>query len=102
MIDQHSSLSLPFENPGMEVIFHRWKKDLTRYGKLYKHYLVVPVVESRNLISDRITLETKSTKKYENEGGLQSHRYQRTVEREARENYGNSDANSQVPAVRHQ
>jgi hypothetical protein len=91
MIDQHSSLSLPFENPGMEVIFHRWKKDLTRYDILYKHYPVVPVMESRNLISD-ITLETQSTKKYEtegglqsqpsSEGGLQSQRYQRTVERE--------------------
>lgn len=88
MIDQHSSLSLPFENPGMEVIFHRWKKDMTRYSKLYKHYPVVPVAESRNLISDTgITLETKSTKKYETEGGLQTQsppkgRYQRTVERE--------------------
>lgn len=83
MIDQHSSLSLPFENPGTEVIFHRWKKDLTRYDKLYKHYPVVPVLEYQNLISDTgITLETKSTKKYETEGGLQSHNYKRTFERE--------------------
>lgn len=82
MIDQHSSLSLPFENPGMEVIFHRWKKDLTRYDILYKHYPVVPVMESRNLIRDTgNTLKTKSTKKYKTEGGLQSHHYQRTVER---------------------
>jgi hypothetical protein len=83
MIDQHSSLSLPFENPGMEVIFHRWKKDLTRYDKLYKHYPVVPVMEPLHPISDTgITLETKNTKKYKTEGGLQSYHYQRTVDRE--------------------
>ena len=86
MIDQHSSLSLPFENPGREVIFHRWKKDLTRYDKLYKHYPVVPVMEARNIISDTgITLETKPVKKYVTEGGVQSHPlrgYIRTIERE--------------------
>ncbi len=42
MIDQHSSLSMPFENPGREVIFHRWKKDMVRYDKLYSHYPVTP------------------------------------------------------------
>lgn len=83
MIDQHSSLSLPFENPGMEVIFHRWKKDMVRYDKLYKYYPVVPVVESRNPISGiGINLETKNAKKYETEGGQQPNRYQRTAERE--------------------
>lgn len=83
MIDQHSSLSLPFENPGMEVIFHRWKKDMVRYDKLYKYYPVVPVVESRNPISGiGINLETKNAKKYETEGGQQPNRYQRTSERE--------------------
>lgn len=86
MIDQHSSLSLPFENPGWEVIFHRWKKDMTRYDKLYKHYPVVPVIETRSPISDTgITLETSGTKKYETEGGLQekpSRGYIRMVDRE--------------------
>lgn len=42
MMDQHRSLSLPFENPGQEVIFHRWKKDMTRYDKLYSYYPLVP------------------------------------------------------------
>jgi hypothetical protein len=41
MIDQHNSLSRPFDNPGIEVIFHRWKKDMERYDKLYLQYPVV-------------------------------------------------------------
>jgi hypothetical protein len=89
MIDQHSSLSLPFENPGREVIFHRWKKDMLRYEKLYKHYPVVPIIESRDLIGDKgIKLETKKTPKYVIEGGLNTggkitqRKYQRTSERE--------------------
>lgn len=45
MSDIHSSLSLPFENPGKEVIFHRWKKDMTRYDRLYKYYPVVPTID---------------------------------------------------------
>lgn len=40
MIDQHIALSNPFANPGQEVIFERWKKDCTRYDKLYKHYSI--------------------------------------------------------------
>jgi hypothetical protein len=46
MIDQHSSLGLPFENPGREVIFHRWRKDMVRYDKLYKHY---PITDTAQL-----------------------------------------------------
>lgn len=58
MIDQHRSLSHPFDKPGREVIFERWKKDMTRYDLLYNHYPVgvsdfKPAVEisrtSRNL-----------------------------------------------------
>lgn len=45
MIDQHSSLSLPFQDAGREVIFNRWRKDMTRYDKLYKYYPVVPILE---------------------------------------------------------
>lgn len=41
MIDQHSSLSRPFDNPGKEVIFSRWEKDMKRYDLLYKYYPVV-------------------------------------------------------------
>ena len=82
MSDQHSALSLPFTNPGREVIFHRWKKDMERYDKLYKHYPVVPVLESIERSTDNIetTLKNVQSKKYTIEGG----RYilQRTVERE--------------------
>lgn len=45
MIDQHSALAIPFENVGREVIFHRWKKDVIRYDKLYEYY---PVVATRD------------------------------------------------------
>ena len=38
MIDQHRSLSLPYENPPWEVITHRWKKDSVRYDMLYEFY----------------------------------------------------------------
>jgi hypothetical protein len=82
MSDQHSSLSIPFENPGREVIFHRWKKDMLRYDKLYKQYPVVPVLEIPDYISDTgITLETKNTDKYTT-GGEVLRTYRRTVERE--------------------
>jgi hypothetical protein len=37
-IDIHSSLSFPYDNPPMEVIFHRWKKDITRYELLTQYY----------------------------------------------------------------
>jgi hypothetical protein len=38
IIDQHRSLSLPYENKPFEVILHRWKKDAIRYDMLYKLY----------------------------------------------------------------
>jgi hypothetical protein len=38
MIDQHRSLSIPYENPPREVILSRWKKDMTRYDLLYSYY----------------------------------------------------------------
>jgi len=38
IIDQHRSLSLPYENKPFEVILHRWKKDAKRYDMLYKLY----------------------------------------------------------------
>lgn len=38
MIDQHRSLSYPYENKPWEVILHRWKKDATRYDLLYNYY----------------------------------------------------------------
>jgi hypothetical protein len=41
MIDQHSALSRPFDNPGKEVIFSRWEKDMKRYDLLYKYFPVI-------------------------------------------------------------
>ena len=41
MIDQHRSLSLPFENPPFETALHRWKKDIVRYHLLKKFYPIV-------------------------------------------------------------
>ena len=37
-IDLHRSLSFPFENAPLEVIFARWKKDIERFNKLYALY----------------------------------------------------------------
>jgi hypothetical protein len=41
MIDQHKSLSSPYENAPWEVIEHRWKKDMARYDILYEYYPVL-------------------------------------------------------------
>lgn len=38
MIDQHISLSMPFNNPPMETILNRWKKDIERYDILYSGF----------------------------------------------------------------
>jgi hypothetical protein len=37
-IDQHRSLSFPFEDPPLETIMQRWKKDTKRYDLLYNEY----------------------------------------------------------------
>jgi hypothetical protein len=73
MIDQHSSLSFPFEHPGREVIFHRWKKDMVRYDLLYKYYPVTPTLDTND--STGITFEIKKDKYVR--GGT----YSRTPER---------------------
>lgn len=68
MLDQHSSLALPFENPSREVIFNRWKKDMERYDVLYKYYPIIPVEVQRGMPSDTgITLEIKNNVKYINQ-----------------------------------
>lgn len=41
-MDIHLSLSYPFKNPPLEVIMHRWEKDITRFDILYKHYKITP------------------------------------------------------------
>ena len=38
----HRALSYPYENPPMEVILHRWKKDICRFDILYKFYPITP------------------------------------------------------------
>ena len=63
MIDQHTSLSLPYENPGREVIFHRWKKDMVRYDKLYDYYPIVSNIIFENI--DTIVIDS-SDDYYEN------------------------------------
>lgn len=37
-IDQHRSLSLPYEDPPMETILQRWEKDMKRHDLLYASY----------------------------------------------------------------
>lgn len=37
-IDVHSSLAFPYDSPPREVIFDRWKKDITRFNKLAAAY----------------------------------------------------------------
>jgi hypothetical protein len=56
MIDQHKSLSSPYENAPREVIEHRWKKDMTRYDILYEYY---PVLEKNIDESIKLTDEIK-------------------------------------------
>lgn len=55
LIDQHLALSLPLENPPMETIFGRWKKDIERYDLLNDNYPL-------NIKSDKI--DFKKTIKY--------------------------------------
>jgi hypothetical protein len=38
LIDQHRSLSRPYENKPWEVILYRWEKDIVRYDMIYKFY----------------------------------------------------------------
>jgi len=40
MIDQHRSLSTPYENPPLETILSRWRKDTKRYLLLHEVYPV--------------------------------------------------------------
>ena len=52
MIDMHSALSLPFSNAPRETIFHRWKKDLERYNRLFAVYPInfpVPKTELKQV-----------------------------------------------------
>jgi hypothetical protein len=64
MIDQHRALSLPFENPGREVIFDRWEKDMVRYDKLYSYYPVVPEASDQDsIISENLSKPIRTYKR---------------------------------------
>lgn len=62
MIDQHLALSLPFENPPMETIMSRWKKDIERYDLLNKYYPINEVPESEINGSQNSNNESKKIK----------------------------------------
>ena len=40
MIDQHKSLSGPYDNAPREVVLQRWDKDMKRFDMLYDHYKI--------------------------------------------------------------
>jgi Poly(A) polymerase catalytic subunit len=46
-IDIHSSLSFPYDYPPTEVIFARWKKDITRFKMIAKYY---PIEKKANAV----------------------------------------------------
>ena len=58
MIDQHRSLSLPFENPPWEVITHRWKKDAKRYDIIYKYYPLKLIVNKKIQLKPEIKISS--------------------------------------------
>jgi hypothetical protein len=55
MIDQHRSLSLPYENAPREVILSRAEKDMKRYDILYEEYSL----KKLNIKNSKITLSKK-------------------------------------------
>jgi hypothetical protein len=61
MMDQHRALSIPYENPGMEVMFHRWVKDMKRYDLLYKYYPVT-VTAPKAIDDGNVTLSVDDEK----------------------------------------
>lgn len=58
MIDQHRALSLPFENPPLETVFGRWKKDIVRYDLLYKSFPIkAPQIKYKRIRSISVSKE---------------------------------------------
>lgn len=43
--DLHSSLAYPYDGAPREAVFSRWKKDISRYGKLLAAYPLLPLAE---------------------------------------------------------
>lgn len=58
MIDQHRSLSLPYENSPWEVILHRWVKDAKRYDMLYNYYPLKDETECKGDLTDEIKVSS--------------------------------------------
>jgi hypothetical protein len=56
-IDLHSSLSFPYDNPPLEVIFNRWAKDIKRFNLLDKYYPIQVKGETRETKLIEIPLE---------------------------------------------
>lgn len=57
MIDQHRSLSYPLENPPLEPVNFRMKKDITRYQKLVNEYPIkVPNMDDCAKLEPNISL----------------------------------------------
>lgn len=52
-IDIHSSLSFPYDYAPFEVIFNRWKKDITRFNLLDKYYPINGCVDALSCISHK-------------------------------------------------
>lgn len=61
-IDLHSSLSFPFDNPPREVIFDRWRKDITRFNKLHTAYPIVPAKNPDLSILKEVTISKDYSK----------------------------------------
>jgi hypothetical protein len=46
-MDMHLAFCFPFNNPPLEDVFHRWRKDLKRFNLFETHYPVVAHAEPR-------------------------------------------------------
>ncbi len=51
LVDVHSALSFPYDNPPIEVLFDRWKKDITRFNMLVDLYPVTSAAQPATIAS---------------------------------------------------
>jgi hypothetical protein len=54
ILDQYRALSLPFENPPMESMMNRWKKDMERNSLLLESFPINNIVEPVSSYIDKI------------------------------------------------
>ncbi len=60
VIDQHRSLSLPYEKPPLETVFGRWKKDIQRHSLLLQHYpIAMEDAPASNISTKKIAIDEK-------------------------------------------